>query len=116
MYIDVGLSLGRRVNIDKWHFSIEGGAIFNVLFNANGKVQVGTLEFSRLEDQEHYFNTYIGFGARISSMLDYPISNQLWISFGPSYHQYFNLVSTDENPLKERNSILQGKTKVRYYF
>ncbi len=115
-FLDAGISLGRRVNIDKWHFSLEGGAIFNVLFNANGKVHVGGLEFSRLEDQEDYFNSQIGIGARLSAMLDYPISDQLWISLGPIYHQYFNTVSSDENSLKERNAILQVKAKVRYHF
>jgi hypothetical protein len=115
-FADIGLSLGRRVNIDKWHFSLEGGAILNLLFNANGKVQVGGLEFSRLEDQEEYFNTQIGVGARLSEMLDPPISDELWISVGPSYYQYFNTVSSDENPLRERNSILQVRAKVRYHF
>jgi len=115
-FADVGLSIGKRVNIDKWHFSLEGGPIFNVLFNANGKVQVGILEFSRLEDQEEYFNTHIGIGARLSAMLDYPISDQMWISVGPTYHQYFNTVSLDVNPLEERNAILQVKAKVRYHF
>ncbi len=115
-YADVGLSIGKRVNIDKWHFSLEGGPIFNVLFNANGKVQVGASELSRLEDQEEYFKTQIGIGARLSAMLDYPISDQMWVSVGPSYHQYFNTVSSDENPLEERNAILQVKARVRYHF
>ena len=115
-FADIGLSLGRRININKWHFSLEGGAIFNFLFTANGKVQVGGLEFSRLEDQEAYFNPQIGMGARLSAMLDHPISDQLWISVGPSYYQYFNTVSSGENPLRERNSILQVMAKVRYHF
>ena len=115
-YADLGLSIGKRVNIDRWHFSLEEGAIFNVLINANGKVQVGDLEFSRLEDQQEYFNTQIGIGARLSAMLDYPISDQLWISLGPAYHQYFNTVSADANPIKERNAILQVKARVRYHF
>ena len=115
-FADVGLFIGKRANINKWHFSLEGGAIFNVLFNANGKVQVGGLEFSRLEDQDEYFNTSIGIGARLSAMLDFPISDQLWISVGPNYHQYFNRVSSDENPLEERNAILQVKARARYHF
>ena len=115
-FADIGLSFGRRVNINKWHFSLEGGAILNLLFNANGKVQVGGLEFSRLENQEAYFNTRIGMGARFSATLDQPISDELWISVGPSYYQYFSTVSSDENPLRERNSILQVMAKVRYHF
>ena len=115
-FADVGLSIGRRVSVDNWYFSLEGGPIFNALFNANGKVRVGELEFSRLEDQEQYFNTQIGLGARLSAMLDYPISDQLWISVGPSYHQYFITVSSDENPLEERSAIIQVKARVRYHF
>lgn len=115
-FIDLGLSIGKRIHIDKWHFSLEGGPIFNVLFNANGKVQVGASEFSRLENQEDYFNTKIGIGGRLSAMLDYPFSDQLWISMGPTYHQYFNTVSSNENPLKERNTILQLKASIRYHF
>ena len=67
-FADVGLSVGKRININRWHFSLEGGPLFNVLFNANGKVQIDDLEFSRLENQEEYFNTQIGFGARLSAM------------------------------------------------
>ena len=115
-FADIGLSIGQRVHIDKWHFSLEGGPIFNLLFNANGKVQVGDLEFSRLEAQDNYFKTRIGVGARLSAMLDYPISDQLWISLGPTYHQYFSTVSAAQNPLEERNAILQVKAKVRYHF
>ncbi len=115
-FADVGLSIGKRINIDKWHFSLEGGPIFNVLFNANGKVQVGDLEFSRLEDQEGFFNTQIGIGGRLSAMLDFPISDQLWISAGPTYYQYFNTLSSDMNPIDERNTVLQVKAKVRYHF
>jgi len=115
-FADVGLFIGKRINKGKWHFSLEGGTIFNFLFNANGKVQVGDLEFSRIEDQDEYFNTKINIGARLSAMLDYPISDQLWISVGPMYHQYFNTISSDENPIEERSAILQLKARVRYHF
>ncbi len=115
-FADVGLSVGRRVSINKWHFSVEGGPIFNMLFNSNGKVQVGEFEFSRLEDQEAYFNTKVGIGGRLAAMLDYPISEQMWISLGPVYHQYFNPLSSSQNPLEERNAILQVKARMRYHF
>ena len=115
-FADVGLSIGRRININQFQLSLEGGPIFNVQFNANGKVQVGAFEFSRLEEQEGYFDTQIGLGARLSAMLDYPVSDQMSISVGPSYHQYFNTVSFDENPLEERNAILQCKARLRYKF
>ena len=115
-FADIGLSIGKRVNINKWHFSLEGGPIFNLIFNANGKVQVGVLEFSRLEYEEDYFNTRIGIGGRLATMLDYPISDKIWISFGPIYHQYFNTVSSDNNPLEERNAILQLKARLKYNF
>jgi len=115
-FADVGLSVGRRVNIDKWRLSLEGGPIFNVFFNAHGKVQVGDLEFSRLENQGGYYNRQIGVGARLSAMLDYPISDQWWISVGPTYHQYFNTLSSDQNPIEERQAILQMKARLRCHF
>ena len=115
-YTDIGWSIGKRVNLDRWHFSLEGGPLFNLLLNTNGKIQVGDLEFSRLEQRLDYFNIMIGLGARLSAMLDYPISDNLWISVGPSYHQYFNTISTEVNPLEERNAILQVKARVRYHF
>jgi len=115
-YADIRISIGKRININNWQFSFEGGPIFNAHFYANGKVQVGSLEFSRLEDQEEYFNAQLGIGARLSAMIDYPISDQLWISVGPSYHQYFNTVSSVENPLEERSAILQLKAKIRHHF
>ncbi len=86
------------------------------IYHANGKLHLGGLEFSRLEDQEQYFDTQIGIGARVSAMLDLPIADHLWISLGPAYHQYFNTLSSDANPLEERNAILQVKAKVRYHF
>jgi hypothetical protein len=115
-YADIGIYIGKRININKWQCSLEGGPIFNTLFQANGKVQVEDLEFSRLENQEDYFNTQVGIGAQLSAMVDYPISDQLWISMGPTYHQYFNTVSSNNNPLEERSAILQLKTVIRYYF
>lgn len=115
-FADVGLSIGKRVNINKLHFSFESGPIFNVLFNANGKLQVGEVKFSRQEQQEEYHKTRIGIGGRLSASLDYPISDHLWISVGPNYHQYFNTLSSDANPLEERNAILQVKARVRHHF
>jgi len=115
-FVDLGLSIGKRISIDKWQLALEGGPILNVLFKANGKVQVEVFEFSRLEDEEEYFKTQIGIGARLSAMLDYPISDQLWISAGPAYHQYFNTISSYNNPLEERNTILQVRARLRYHF
>ncbi len=114
--MDLGLTLGKRVKINKWHFSLEGGPIFNVLFNAHGKVQLGSSEFSRLEDQKDYFSKQIGIGAQLSALFDYPISDHLWLSVGPLYHQYFNAISVAENPLEERNAVLEVNTRLRYYF
>ena len=114
-YLDLSLQIGYRQALGKSVLSMEGGPIFNTQLMAQGKVRIGDREISKMEEQD-YFKSNIGIGGRFSVMFDYPLNEHLWLSFGPTYHQYFEGISSESNSLDQRSAVIQARMRLRYNF
>lgn len=92
--LNIPLGIGVEKTKGKYIYGIEGTALFNVNFRAEGKIQTGPSSISRVENSDLYKNS-LGLGYSAALTFGTKLSDRNSLYFRPTYSRYVSTTNLD---------------------
>lgn len=116
--VDLPLLLGYNI-IDKrnWNLQVEGGALLNLSLQTEGILPTENFEDISLENnQETLYRPKLGIRYQFGLNMHWKMTNHLRLGFGTKAQFFPTSISTENNALSQKYSLIGGNIRLQYKF